>query len=79
MVEIQKKVVLAVSNSLCLAQVARFELRVEKDCLFVDVVDVEGLRRVCQLLWFEVWGHAAPSNRLAHEFPNMKFLWGRDR
>ena len=61
-IELKEEVVFAIADLFNFSQVARFELRVEKDCFIVDIFYVERLGRVGQLLGLKMRGHALTTN-----------------
>ena len=56
-IEVEEEVVFAFADPFDLTEVARLELRIEEDCLVVNVTNVEWLGRIYQFLWLEVRSH----------------------
>ena len=70
-VEVKIQVVLAFFYPFNFSQVARLELCIEKYCLFVNILDVEGLWRILQSVWLELRSHSPPLDRFADELYNV--------
>jgi len=54
MIKVEKEIILALADPLNFAQVTRLKLRIEEDCLVVNVPYVKWFGRIYQFLWFKV-------------------------
>ena len=73
-VKVEIQVVLTVSDALNLSEVSRLKLSIKKDCLLIDIANVEGFGRVGKFLRLEVGGDTAALYWISHELSNMN-LW----
>ena len=58
-VKVEIQVVLTLSDALSFSKVARLKLSIKKDCLLIDIANVEGFGRVGKFLRLEVGGDTA--------------------